>query len=104
MAKVLRDNIYPDINRRVVRVVLNPEAPKWVHADGSAAPVTHTGDTSETGKTLCHECRYNWQEREFIWDGADAKKPDDEIQQEIKRMLTPRATPQHGKLEGKSLR
>jgi len=41
--KIVGAEDYPSIPRRVVRVVMNPDEPKWVHGDGSthtaAAPV-----------------------------------------------------------------
>lgn len=37
-----------------------------------AADSSHSGDTEEAkamGQPACHNCRYNWQTREFIWEG-----------------------------------
>ncbi len=53
--------------RRVVRVLTNPEDAHWLHDDGLPAPADHTGDTEETGKTLCHDCRDNWRIEEVTF-------------------------------------
>ena len=53
--------------RRVVRVLTNPEDAHWLHDDGQPAPADHTGDTEETGKTLCQDCRDNWRIEEVTF-------------------------------------
>lgn len=59
--------------RTVIRVVTNPGDPESVHDDGSP----HSGDPPEDVAPglrpweWCHECRYNWDVREFIWDRDD---------------------------------
>lgn len=63
---------------KVINVVENPDDPKWVHissaGERTASPSTHTGDTAETGKTLCHDCRYNWRVQEYSWTGDGLTK------------------------------
>lgn len=73
--------------RTVVRVALNPDDPEWVHvvgaplrdssgavileSDGSERlVVSPTVPSGETG-TTCHNCRYNWDVRELIFDGPE---------------------------------
>ena len=59
--------------RKVIRVCMNPNDPESVHADGTP----HTG--SPPLGTLpglkpwewCHDCRYNWDVREFVWTGDE---------------------------------
>ena len=70
-AKILTANDYP--HRIVIRVVMNPDDPESVHMNG----VSHTG-TPPPGTPLglkawewCHECRYNWDVREFTWSGEE---------------------------------
>ena len=95
--------------RKVIRVVLNPNDPESVHADGTAhqgaAPAaTVTAFKAQNGRTpraweWCHECRYNWQEIEFIWDGDEmyhhapdgtrTLKTDDQLVAEIQLRLQP---------------
>ena len=67
MGKILTATDYG--SSKVVRVVMNPDDPQWIHADGSAAPDDHTGDGAESGKTVCSDCRSNWVIRELVWRG-----------------------------------
>lgn len=73
--------------RTVIRVVLNPNDPEWVHTPGEpvrdrngfpmldgagefllvSTPDVAPGETGET----CHNCHYNWTVRETIFDGAE---------------------------------
>lgn len=53
--------------RRVVLVVLNPNDPQWLHPDGKSAPARHTGNTEETNKQICQDCRNNWTIEEFTF-------------------------------------
>ena len=85
--------------RKVIVVCLNPEDPEAVHGDGSphtgAAPVGT--DPSLRSWEWCHDCRYNWQVREYVWtgdklytaqeDGQRRKKTDVELLAEIRRDL-----------------
>jgi hypothetical protein len=73
--KILTARDYPNIPRRVVWVVLNPDDPRWVHPvigpDGptevfTPSPWGHTGDIIESG-TVCKECRFNHQVEEFVF-------------------------------------
>lgn len=68
--KILSAKHYPNIQRTVVRVVENPDDPKWVHPDGTPAPEGHTGNTSEEG-TICEDCRSNWRIQEHLWTGEE---------------------------------
>ena len=63
--------------RKVVRIVMDETLPRWVHLDGKASPQTHTGDTEEKGKTVCQECRSNWDIREYQFDGNAMQKLSD---------------------------
>ena len=80
--------------RKVVGVCLNPDAPEWVHkvgeqqrdasgqlmwrSDGTplliGSPEVKAGETGES----CHNCHYNWEVREIIFDGADAQAATEE--------------------------
>ena len=86
--------------RTVIRVLKNPDDPKWVHPVGECcldddgeptldvdgepilftspdSPQNHTGDTieaTEPGKVLCRNCRSNWNIGEYLWDGAEQYK------------------------------
>ena len=87
--------------RKVIVVVLNSDEPEAVHGDGTA----HTGappmgtDLSLKPWEWCHDCRYNWQLREFLWtgdelytrrkDGTRRVKTDAELVSEIKTALQP---------------
>ena len=67
--------------RTVVKVLLNPDAPEAIHADGSP----HTGkpttavtaaffgefDRPPRSWEWCHKCTYNWQITEIQWDGDE---------------------------------
>lgn len=71
--------------RKVVRVLVNPDDPEAIHADGSP----HTGDPTTdrdiarvaafrtefgrepTSWEWCEDCRYNWDVREFTFTGTE---------------------------------
>lgn len=78
MPKILTAKTYPEIPRMVVTVVLNPDEPEALHADGKA----HTGSppvgTPAGLKSWewCPNCRYNWQVVEKVWTGAELLNPD----------------------------
>jgi len=85
--------------RTVLRVVFNDDQPEWAHIIGehlmtdegdfvwdpdnpghhirvtdATVPAGHTGDSEqakEAGRTICHNCKSNWEIREYLWDGAD---------------------------------
>jgi len=81
------------VGRTVIRICHNPDQPPWVHivgdqkvsvegdllflADGLPDLVTSTlpppGHTGET----CHNCRYNWDVSEIVFDGPDLFHVDD---------------------------
>ena len=63
--------------RKVIQVVMDETLPRWVHPNGTASPQTHTGDTEERGKTVCRDCRSNWDIREYQWDGDALQKLND---------------------------
>ena len=88
--------------KKVIKVVLNPDDPEWVHVvgdvklgpDGNPAldaagnevkitstvvPPGETGNRAEEGKTLCHNCRNNWVKKEKSWAGQDLLKLDGKI-------------------------
>ena len=90
--KIIETKDYPNIPRRVIRVVLNPDDPKWVHADGSAhfSPVPTTGPESDAISAFrsefarepepgewCKQCRLNWRyaqqgsHDEFAFTGSE---------------------------------
>jgi len=69
--KIISARYYGNIPRVVIRVLENPADPHWLHPDGSPAPADHTGDTEETGKTLCLECRDNRLVLEHVWTGDE---------------------------------
>ena len=77
-------------SRAVIRVCMNPDEPEWVHIIGSnrldatGQPVlTDQGEPvlivsaevppGETGEK-CHNCRSNWDTREFVFDGPEFEK------------------------------
>lgn len=79
--------------RTVIVVCLNSDAPEWVHVvgrqfrDGAGQPVFNVDGTprliqspdvpdGETGES-CHNCRSNWEVREFVFDGEDQYRLDD---------------------------
>jgi len=68
--KILTTQHYPTIPRTVIRVVENPNDPRWVHVDtagvATAAPRTHTGNTDKSG-TICKLCRFNHRIQEFTF-------------------------------------
>lgn len=90
--------------RKVIKVCTNPDAPQWVHPDGSTAPNTHTGFEHQVAGdvTLCQDCRYNWKVREFIWtgdtelkkvvDGVLVNKTDDDLANEVAAALAAAST------------
>jgi len=95
--RILSANKYPE--RTVLRVVFNDDEPEWAHVIGAlllsdegdrildsdnpgdlllvtdaTVPAGHTGNSEqakESGRTLCHNCKSNWEIREYLWDGAD---------------------------------
>ena len=90
--------------RKVIRVCMDPDAPESVHDDGNA----HTGNPPPgTAPGLkpwewCHDCRYNWDGREFLWTDAELYitpgggsrrlKTNQELLDEITFRLLPAAT------------
>jgi len=83
--KVIKATEYPEIFRTVLRVCFNPDDPEWVHKIGKQrkdidgelmvmedeSPMFITSSDIEpdcTGET-CHNCKYNWEVREFVFDG-----------------------------------
>lgn len=96
--------------RLVIRVCLNPDAPEWVHIVGSnrldatgQLVLTDQGDPvlivsgdvppGETGET-CHNCRSNWDTREFIFDGPGSKGMTvDDLWEEVCRRCESAAVP-----------
>ena len=74
-AKITNANHYPDIERTVITVVLNPDDPESVHdlgtRDGKGRTIKHS--RKGTYRT-CHGCRYNHQVREFIWTREERLK------------------------------
>jgi hypothetical protein len=75
--KITKATHYPDMLRTVIVVVLNPDDPEVVHADGSAhTEAAPPGKEGLNSWTWCHDCRYNWKKREFIWDKEQLKKED----------------------------
>ncbi len=103
MAKIISAKDYGP--RKVIRVCLNPEDPESVHPDGAS----HTGATpAGTPPGLgpwewCHDCRYNWVVREFVWNGEELYttstagsrrlKTNAELLDEIKSAIHPTPTP-----------
>jgi len=113
MAKVIFAKDYG--NRVVVRVTTNPDDLEWVHVVGEpvmdatgqptakkVAKATPDHAKSETGET-CHNCRYNWNVREFVWtgdqllkedaDGKSVRKTDAELMTEVTERLVIAPTP-----------
>ena len=87
--------------RTAIKVVMNPDDPEAVHEDGtphSGQPPTGT-DPNLRSWEWCHDCRYNWQVREFVWtgdelytrqeDGSRVVKTNDELVAEIESRLQP---------------
>lgn len=99
--------------RKIVVVVENDAAPRWVHytkdAEGLVtgwipSPDGHTGNTDELG-TVCGDCRYNWKEREFIFTqkrGQDLPT-DADIIEEILEKLRPGASPKDLSILGRDI-
>ena len=56
--------------RKVVRVLINDQDPQWVH-DYGTPDFEHTGDTADPDqtKTVCLDCRNNWNVFEAQFDG-----------------------------------
>jgi len=56
--------------RKVVRVLINDQDPQWIHDDGTP-DIGHTGDTEDPDqtKTVCGDCRNNWNVFEAQFDG-----------------------------------
>ena len=74
-AKITKANHYPDIERTVITVVLNPDDPESVHDLGTKDAKGRTIKHSRKGTyRTCHGCRYNHQVREFIWTGGERLK------------------------------
>jgi len=83
--KVIKATEYSDIARTALRVCSNPDDPEWVHIvgeqrlgadgvlmtadDGSPVLITSANIESDCTEETCHNCRYNWKVREFIFDG-----------------------------------
>ena len=68
-----------DYGYRVVAVVvLNPDDPDSVHADGSPHTDAPPAGTPADARPFewCTTCFYNWQEQEFTWDGDALFKED----------------------------
>lgn len=73
--------------RTVIQVCLNPDEPEWVHVLGkpvlditgvpvlmdSGEPLLVTSTVVTPGETgeMCHNCRHNWDVKEFIFDGLE---------------------------------
>ena len=85
--------------RKVIRVCMNPDQPESVHVDGKAHVGIPTVGTPPGLKPWewCHDCRYNWDVREFVWTGDELRthgktgkirpKTDAELLAEIKSQL-----------------
>jgi hypothetical protein len=117
MSKIIKATDYG--YRKVMQVALNPDDPEWVHIVGeqvrdangigvlaadNSTPVLITSATvpdGETGRT-CHNCRYNWNVREFVWtgdaelkkvvDGVVVNKTDDDLANEVTAALAAAST------------
>ena len=85
MPKVLSVKSYPHIPRMVATVVLNPQEPESVHADGKP----HVGNPPPDTKPglrpweWCHLCRYNWQIIEKVWTGPEVPRSNDQLYAEL---------------------
>jgi len=97
--------------RLVVRLLMNPGEPEWVHRPGdqqrdldglpvfgdNGDPVLLRGSAvppDETGRT-CHNCRYNWTVKEVVLDGLEyVSMTADQIWELVLQMHEPDPVPQ----------
>lgn len=80
--KILSANEYKGsdgFHRKVLKVVINPDDPEFIHADNSNHPTSeggpngcpHTLDADGKEDNGVPGCTYNWQVHEHIWDGDE---------------------------------
>lgn len=76
MARVLKATDYG--HRIAITVVLNPQDPRYVHADGTAHPPENVDGCPHSRDPLTGlenqdvpGCRSNWQVVQYTWDGPD---------------------------------
>ena len=114
MAKILTAKDYAE--RIVIKVCLNPSDPESIHPDGkphTGQPPTGT-DPGLKPWEWCHECRYNWDVREFTWTGEERYtlsskgrkrlKSNAELPAEIKAAIaTPEPPRERGTLTGQAI-
>ena len=95
--------------RKVIRVLLNPEDPEdpeSLHSDGQPHAVPAPKGTPKSLKPWewCHDYRYNWQVKEYVWTGEEELyildesggtrlKTNDDLIEEIKESLRPQPAP-----------
>ena len=85
--------------RKVIRVCLNPDEPKFVHADGSLHPTPGAPARGENGcphsrdvvtgqeNRLVPGCQYNHKIVEYVFEGKWLKATDEELVAEVKRRV-----------------
>ena len=105
--------------RKVIVVALNDTEDECIHPDGSHVCVDVEGKeiAIPEGKQcweVCHQCRYNWRTREFIFqgnklfymdnEGYQHEKTDEMMLEEIRAALKPVHAPRKlASLEGVAL-
>ena len=75
MAKITKAMDYG--YRKVIDVVLNPEAPHWVHTGDTIHPPEMVGNCPNS-----MVCTNNWKLREFIWTGEELFYEKEEVKNE----------------------